>query len=151
MEYRGLNNEVIKNTLDSSSIDIINISNETIFFIALSICLVIIFNFYFKYKSNIKTVNMEKTTKDYETVDRTTPLGNPFKLKNFPLITSIKSYKGYLNYKVYVEKDKAIIDQLNNLYRKSKEGKLNLGCHCKPMPCHSNIIAKFVRNMKEEL
>jgi hypothetical protein len=117
----------------------------------LAMCLIIIAKLYFKSKSNIHTVNIDKTKDDYEPVDRTTPLGNPFHLKDFPLLESLKSYKGYLNYKVYIEKDKAIINQLNDLYRKSKDGKLNIGCHCKPLPCHSDVIAKFVKNMKEEL
>jgi len=152
MEYRNLNNEIIESTLDNSPIRIINMSNEVILGIILFLCIVIIAKFYFKYKSNIRTVNIDKNTKkDYDLVDRTTPLGNPFKLKDFPPIESIKSYKGYLNYKVHIEKDPAIINQLNDLYRKSKNGKINLGCHCKPLPCHSDYIAKFVKNMKEEL
>jgi len=153
MEYRNINSEITESFLDSSPVRIINISNEVVFFILLAISLMVICYcyFYFKYKSNIRTVNMDKTNTDYEPVDRNTALGNPFKLKDFPLIESLKSYKGYLNYKVYIEKDQAIIDQLNDLYRKSKEGKLNLGCHCKPLPCHSDIIAKFVRKMKGEL
>lgn len=151
MEYRNINSAIVESSLNDTAIDVINISNETIFFIVLVLCLMIVFYFYFKYKSNIQTVNIDKTKKDYEPVDRTTPLGNPFKLKDFPLGKSIRYYEGYLNYMVYEKKDKAIIKQLNDLYGKSKAGKVNLGCHCKPFPCHSNVISKFIKNMKEEL
>jgi len=148
MELQSINNEIANN--EDFVTDIINIDLSNLFtMLIIGSVIIIIAKLYFK--SNIKTVNMDKTNTDYEPVDRNTALGNPFKLKDFPLIESLKSYKGYLNYKVYIEKDQAIIDQLNDLYRKSKEGKLNLGCHCKPLPCHSDIIAKFVRKMKGEL
>jgi len=150
MEYQGINNEVLNN-IDSVT-DIINLDiSNMVSMIVIGAVVLIIAKFYFKYKSNIGTVNIDRTKEDYEPVDRTTPLGNPFKLENFPLGKSHKYYEGYLNYMIYVKKDKAIIKDINRLYNKSKLGKLKLGCHCKPFPCHSDIIAKFVKKMEKEL
>lgn len=64
--------------------------------------------------------------------------GNPFKIGEDGYREEvINKYKSYLWDKIKLES--ITISQL-----KSLDGK-RLGCFCKPLPCHGDIIIKFVR------
>ena len=88
----------------------------------------------------MKVVNM-KTEKADVKIDRSTILGNPFKIgKDGTREQRIKQYKRYLWNCIQV------VDALNLLTE--MPDKTTLGCHCKPLPCHGDVILKAVEYLK---
>lgn len=79
-------------------------------------------------------------------IDRRTPYGNPFTMKN-------KSDEERT--RVIEEFEKWFLDKMergDNLMYKvlaNLSGK-TLGCWCKPKPCHGDIIVEWLNNYKEE-
>lgn len=74
-------------------------------------------------------------------IGRGTPWGNPY-----PIIPGIddrdsviKKYKEYFYSKI--ENDTDFKEKINSL-----RGKI-LGCHCKPLPCHGDVIADYLNSM----
>jgi len=78
-------------------------------------------------------------------IGRKTPWGNPFPIEH---VVDGDNRKDVINkFKIYFNEE--IIsnpDKLKNLL--SLKG-LRLGCHCKPLPCHGDVIADFL-NLYEE-
>lgn len=112
-----------------------------------------------KRKLNIKTMNLKNDQPRHKfdfKVDRTTPLGNPYYIKEgVNRKTSIKLYKKYFKYRLNknsserTKEDKEFLKYFNKLinsYR--KYGKLRLFCHCAPLQCHIKII---IKNLKKVL
>ena len=87
-----------------------------------------------KYK--IEVVNL-RNTPDFGhkhgdfLIDRTTLWGNPFHIGVFTREESIRCYEDY-----FVEKLKSKLSILATSNR--------LGCWCKPLPCHGDVIRKYL-------
>ncbi len=74
-------------------------------------------------------------------IGRKTPLGNPF-----PIEHGTDQDRAYVieKYRQYFY-EKIITDPSMTNYLESLRG-LKLGCHCKPLPCHGDIIAEYLNN-----
>ena len=103
---------------------------------------------------NIRTT--DKTSEDgYFYIGRTkkgtSPLGNPFthdgKRSNLARLSFKTREKAIAAYEMYFDemygKDEAFTNAFDEIYEMYKSGKdVYLGCFCKPLPCHGDVIAK---------
>lgn len=91
-----------------------------------------------------KVVNRDKGQKFDVYIGRGTPWGNPFAIgeNNQSREDAISKYREYF-FKEILSDDKRRKDLL------SLKGKV-LGCHCKPLACHGDIIADYLNMLDEE-
>ena len=93
----------------------------------------------------IKVVKLPNS--DAISVDRRTPLGNPFPMQNKSLEERARvcnEYEKYFNDKVK-EEDSLFAQALYYLEIQAiNDGYLKLGCHCAPLRCHANTIAQHI-------
>jgi hypothetical protein len=88
----------------------------------------------------VEIVNL-RTCKDWGKpgdvrIDRKTKWGNPFKIgRGVTRKQSIDSYEEYF-----------IANLMSSL--KELDGALRLGCWCKPLPCHGDVIKKYFEKWK---
>lgn len=95
---------------------------------------------------NVVVVNV-RNTKEYETVHRPSPLGNPY-----PIGPNANRDKVCDDYEIWFKTQIEINDPLvcHELMRLHRVGKINgvvrLGCFCSPARCHGDTIADFMMN-----
>tara|TARA_R100000781_G_scaffold5959_1_gene6406 strand:- start:1067 stop:1321 length:255 start_codon:yes stop_codon:yes gene_type:complete len=84
----------------------------------------------------MKIVNL-KENKNCIKIDRSTIFGNPFRI-------GIDGNREEVikKYEEWIIKDEQLI--LRNKMKKELKGKI-LGCWCKPLPCHGDIIIKIIK------
>lgn len=105
----------------------------------------------------IKVVNKHThtpTSEDYY-IGRGSALGNPFtsikdrKTKAQYICESkeesVKAYRRYLHRKID-EKDPDVCKALNEVYKRAKNGDINLVCFCAPQVCHGFVIKEVVES-----
>lgn len=109
---------------------------------------------------NLRTAVMEAAQEFDVAVDRTSVLGNPFRMRNtsdaerdivcgkyeiyFNAIVN-NDVKTYHDFGVFDAQREAFMNELRRLYRiYRKYGKLNLFCWCAPKRCHAETIKKFL-------
>jgi hypothetical protein len=85
----------------------------------------------------VEVINL-RTCKDWGKpgdvkIDRTTKWGNPFKLSKYTREQSLKLYEPYFV--------KTLLQDLDEL-----SGAKRLGCFCKPLACHGDIIKKYLES-----
>ena len=100
---------------------------------------------------NIKTEDHSSNLENTFYIGRPNILSNPFtfdgKRSNLAKL-SFKTREEALNaYKIYfkhmIENNEEFKQEFNKIYEKYKKGEdVYLGCFCKPLPCHGDIIAK---------
>lgn len=105
------------------------------------------------YKDKILVVNKHKhqSTPNDVYIGRGSILGNPFtgskNIKQTKALyqcssreEAVEKYREYLLEKIK-NKDKAICNELNRLYKKIKDGEtIYLVCFCKPKKCHGDVV-----------
>lgn len=85
-----------------------------------------------------KVVNLN--TDEYDIyIGRPSIYGNPYPASN--RIKSISLFKNYFYNRI--KSDKHFLDKVNSLQGKT------LGCFCKPLPCHGDIIIEFLEKKDE--
>jgi hypothetical protein len=87
-----------------------------------------------------KTVAVNCKTDQYDAlVDRTTIFGNPFREWKYGRADCIKMYRGYFYRRCITDPDfyRAVL---------GLRGK-RIGCHCKPLDCHADVIAEFLNDL----
>lgn len=90
----------------------------------------------------MKVVNMKNERKWDVKIDRSSVLGNPFRIgKDGNREEVIKKYRTYLYNCIKV------VDELNNL-ADMKEDTV-LGCWCRPKACHGDVVINAVNWLKE--
>lgn len=81
-------------------------------------------------------------------VDRTSPLGNPFKMKDYTKSERNRvcdEYEAYFYSKV--KETGAFRTEVIKIYSLAKQGhKVALACHCVPQRCHAETIKEFVES-----
>ena len=91
---------------------------------------------------NLKNTSF-KNLPTHVKVDRSSPLGNTFIMKNQSLKERHRvcnEYYKWLHTQINV-KNKTVTDELNRLYKIHKQyGELTLYCWCVPLMCHSESI-----------
>lgn len=90
-------------------------------------------------------VNLRKD--DYDTyIGRGSVWGNPFShLPNSSATYRVGSRQESVDrYREYIMKSPYLLETLHVLKGKT------LGCYCKPLACHGDIIAELVNNLKDE-
>ena len=89
----------------------------------------------------ITIVNLKGITgRGVERVDRSSVLGNPFKMSNEKDRTLVISkYKSWL-WKQIQNREPNVIKELGRLKQIALKGNLNIGCWCTPKSCHAEII-----------
>ena len=92
--------------------------------------------------NNTKVVNIKKQKCDVY-IGRGSKWGNPYThlktqtLAEFKVDTREESIE---RYKEYVLNNKYLLSCLNELYGQK------LGCYCKPLPCHGDILVELVKD-----
>jgi hypothetical protein len=93
-------------------------------------------------------VNLKYDTYDVY-IGRGSIWGNPFSHKNdTKALFKVKSRKDALNcYKEWILNGEGqfLLDHLNDI-----EGKI-LGCYCKPMNCHGDILVEIINNRNKSI
>ena len=82
-----------------------------------------------------------------EYVGRPSPLGNPFKIGNLDGNREevIKKYKEWLRRNIT---NKSVADEMSRLIKIYKqEDCLTLICWCSPLPCHADVIARYIKKL----
>lgn len=103
---------------------------------------------YFNKPLRIVPVQITKVrNKDHdETFDvyigRKTPWGNPFPIEHDA--HGDKRKEVIEKFKVYFQDE--FINKPDNLKHLLTLRGMRLGCHCKPLPCHGDVIANFINN-----
>ena len=66
--------------------------------------------------------------------------GNPFPLSYFPRLESIRNYRLYFNYRIRTDPEfkKRVLELKDK----------TLGCFCKPLDCHGDIIKNYLEKIK---
>ena len=95
----------------------------------------------------VRVVNlMQYKLKDGEVlikVDRSTPVGNPFYMRNERMRDEVcDKYEAYFYKKV--KEAGAFRDYVAHIYRTALKNDVALGCWCAPKRCHANVIAAFI-------
>lgn len=75
-------------------------------------------------------------------IGRKTPWGNPFPIEHET--DGMKRKEVIEKFKVYFEEE--FIKKPDNLKHLLTLRGMRLGCHCKPFPCHGDVIAEFINN-----
>lgn len=90
-----------------------------------------------------KIVNKDKGEAYDVYIGRGTPWGNPFAIGDEGMSREIviEKYTQYFN-------DKFLNDEQKRKDLLSLRGK-TLGCHCKPMSCHGDIIAEYLNSLED--
>ena len=94
----------------------------------------------------IKNLHNEKPTHEWQVkVDRTSVLGNPFKMRSENERDLVcDKYMKYFTSKI-IEKDKVFLDELKRLKKiLITYGKIELFCWCTPKRCHAETIKKLL-------
>lgn len=74
-------------------------------------------------------------------IDRTTPWGNPFPV----LHQSYSRLQSVQQFNIWVRSKPDLVARI----RRELRGKV-LGCHCKPLLCHGDVLAKIADEPDEE-
>ena len=95
----------------------------------------------------VRVVNlMQYKLKDGEVlikVDRSTPVGNVFPMRNERMRDEVcDKYEAYFYKKV--KEAGAFRDYIAHIYRTALKNDVALGCWSAPKRCHANIIASFI-------
>lgn len=78
-------------------------------------------------------------------VDRTSAIGNPFKMNSENERDKVcDEYEAYFNKKVTEKTDITFMNELRTIYKLAKEGDVYLACWCAPKRCHAETIKKFI-------
>ena len=109
----------------------------------------------------IKNLRVEKPTQPWEVrVDRSSVLGNPFKMDNESQRNAVcDEYAVYFNgiisnnwtilhnYCVSSSEREEFMNELRRLFKLAKKyGKLSLYCWCAPKRCHAETIKEFLES-----
>lgn len=77
-------------------------------------------------------------------VDRTSPVGNPFFMKDESMRNEVcDKYKEYFH-KQTAKTNKRFMDTIWELYCLAKDNDVALGCWCYPKRCHAETIKIFL-------
>lgn len=80
-------------------------------------------------------------------VDRSSPLGNPYKIDSKNTRDSVcNKYEEYFQYMIKNEPESNFCKELQRLKKLSEATNLGLVCHCYPMRCHAEVIKKHLEN-----
>ena len=78
-------------------------------------------------------------------VDRTSAIGNPFKMYSESERDKVcDEYEVYFNKKVAEGTDVKFMNELRAIYKLAKQGDVYLACWCAPKRCHAETIKKFI-------
>ncbi len=92
---------------------------------------------------NIKKENNIQNNEMFVYIGRPSIFGNPFKIgKDGTRKEVIEKYKGYFRFKLGTDQEfKSRVCVL--------KGKV-LGCYCKPLACHGDVIVKYLERRNSE-
>ena len=106
--------------------------------------------------AKIKIMNLRESlpSKEYDfRIDRNSPIGNPFNINQERNRKKVIIYfERFLKNVLKNPKDKeskpiiAYLNQIRNSLK--KHGKVRLFCWCSPLPCHGDVIKKYLKKGK---
>lgn len=79
-------------------------------------------------------------------IGRGSALGNPFAMKDGSQAERDRvcnEYETWIKSRINF-KDRAVCNQLNEIYRCALSGNVYLMCYCKPMRCHGDTVKRIV-------
>lgn len=99
------------------------------------------------------TQKYEKLGYEVIRIDRKTPVGNPFYMRDESQRDSVcDAYEAYFHSKVTEKKDQQFLDYLRMIYKLALQKPVALACWCAPKRCHGETIKKFIEaQMKKEV
>jgi Domain of unknown function (DUF4326) len=85
-------------------------------------------------------------------VDRSSPLGNPFKMYNESQRESVcDQFEAYFEEQISAGNE-VILNELRKIKELSKDKPIfKIGCHCTPRRCHAIPIAYFLNNYSNSI
>jgi hypothetical protein len=100
------------------------------------------------YVSNVRKGGVPETV--WVRVDRGTPLGNPFHMKDESQRASvIEKYRVWLWDQIKAGHP-MVVRELKRLCALERDrGSVTLLCHCAPRPCHADVIIRALNWMKQ--
>ena len=95
----------------------------------------------------IRVENRRTYKGEGEYVGRPSPLGNPFKIGNLDgnRMEVIGKYEEWLKRNDCTKQVTTELRRLTSLYK--REGQLTLICWCAPLPCHADVIARYIKKL----
>jgi len=99
----------------------------------------------------IRVINLRERKEDCNTIriDRGTPLGNPFKMKDeSERDRVIAKYRVWLWQKIQ-DHDAQVLAELKKIIHIEKvKGVVYLGCWCSPKKCHGSVVRNCITWLK---
>ena len=100
-----------------------------------------------RHQMNIRIVNLQ-TYVPMEgemliKVDRTTPLGNPFRMQDESQRDRVCEWYEEL-FQSFIEKDALFKHHIDYIINESRTTNIALGCWCAPKRCHAETILRYV-------
>jgi hypothetical protein len=84
-------------------------------------------------------------------IDRTSVLGNPFKMETESQRDEVcEKYEEYFNQQV-ANKNPVFMKELRRIYTLARTGDVNLQCWCAPKRCHGDTIKKYLDSYLSQL
>lgn len=85
------------------------------------------------------------------------PLGNPFSYLSISAAQfkvkdrdeAVDKYADWLTQQLK-ERNVAVVNEMNRIYKLAKEGNVNLVCHCAPQRCHGDIIKSVIEGVMKK-
>ena len=98
----------------------------------------------------IENLKLLKDIEEHEIVikvDRSSPLGNPFYLKDESCRDEVcDKYQEYFdNIVANPNENEVFMNELRRIYKLSKKYDVILGCWCHPKRCHAETILNFLK------
>lgn len=97
---------------------------------------------------SVKIVNMRWSKHPMFRCDRTSPLGNPFRMRDKSQAERNRVCDKYYNYfHENLNPDKAppgFLEQLDEILQAAEKGDVTIGCWCVPDRCHCQTIKNYV-------
>jgi hypothetical protein len=97
----------------------------------------------------VKVVNLRLSSSPVDFVcDRTSPLGNPFNMKNFSKAERNRVCDLYEeHFATCLNPDYApvgFLEYLDTICQAAAERDITIGCHCAPQRCHCDTIKNYI-------
>lgn len=100
---------------------------------------------------DIRITNLKEDMRKCPTfrIDRSTPLGNMFRITpESNRTTIIKLYESQFQDILDIKPE--ALQYVNEIIEAAKRGPINLACWCSPRPCHGEVIKRYVLSKLKE-
>lgn len=98
---------------------------------------------------NIKQHNLQRHNERHIKVDRETPVGNPYHMRDeSQRDLACDRYQEW--FEIQMEQDNEFSRYINNILKIAREHNIALACWCAPKRCHAETIKKYLEQKLQE-